>query len=147
MKVLEQPNSPGWAYSIGLFHTFNHPDIVVFGLDHDLMHSIINSVGDDVRSGKRFEEDKQYAELIETYECAFKSVKLVWYYPFLGYATWFYKGMGYPVLQCIWPDKESVFPWESDFNPDWVSAQPLLFYDDPASARTSELLRSLEMGG
>ena len=145
IKVLETNDSPGWAFSIGLYRTFNHPEVVVFGLNDDLMHSVINSVGDDVRAGKRFEEGKQYSNLIEAYDCTFKTVNVVWYYQFLGYANWFYKGTDYPALQCIWPDKKSVFPWEPDFNPDWLWAQPLLFHDDPISARTSDLLRSMDV--
>jgi hypothetical protein len=145
MKVLEQSNSPGWAYSIGLYRTFNHPEIIVFGLNFDLMHSIINSVGNDVRSGKRCEDNRQYSELIEAYSCMFKTVNLVWYYPFLAYANWFYKGMDYPALQCIWPDKKSLYPWEAGFNPAWLPAQPLLFFDEPVSARTTDLLASMNL--
>jgi hypothetical protein len=124
MKVLELSDLPGWACSIGLHHNFNHPEVVVFGLNSDLMHSIIKSVCDNVRSGKRFEDGRQYPELIEAYSCTFKTVNVVWYYPFLGYANWFYKGTDYPVLQCIWPDKKSLYPWEPGFNRNWQSAQP-----------------------
>lgn len=145
MNVLELSDSPGWAYSIGLHHNFDHPEVVVFGLNSDLMHSIINSVGEDVRSGKRFEDGQQYPELIEAYSCTFKTVNVVWYYPFLGYANWFYKGTDYPVLQCIWPDKKSLYPWQPGFNPDWQSAQPLLFFDEPVSARTTDLLASMNV--
>ncbi|MBV8896751.1 MAG: DUF4262 domain-containing protein, partial [Acidobacteriaceae bacterium] len=28
MKVLPEDNNPGWAYSIGLYHTFHQPDII-----------------------------------------------------------------------------------------------------------------------
>ena len=68
----------------------------------------------------------------------------VWYHHFLGYANWFYQGEDYPALQCIWPDKNSRFPWDPEFKPDWLWAQPLLFHDEPVAARTEELLKSLE---
>ena len=42
VKIFEQEGTR-MAFSIGLFHNFGHPEIVVFGLDPDLMHSIINS--------------------------------------------------------------------------------------------------------
>jgi hypothetical protein len=35
-------------------------------------------------------------------------------------------------------------PWEPEFNSSWLWAQPLLFYNDHGSARTAELLRSME---
>jgi hypothetical protein len=71
-------------------------------------------------------------------------VNPVWYGPFTGYATWFYKRMDYPVLQCFWPDFDSHYPWEQDFNQDLLWAQPLLFKEDATSAGANELLRSLE---
>jgi hypothetical protein len=87
MKVLDQADSPGWAYSIGLYKNFSHPEIVVFGLGSNLMHSIINSIGEDVRSGKAFALDGRYHDLIEAYACTFKNVGRVWHQPFLGYAN------------------------------------------------------------
>ena len=145
VKIFEQEDAPGWAFSIGLFHTCRHPEIIVFGLDSDLMHSVINSIGDDARSGKRFEVDKHYPNLIEAYSCTFKDVSKVWYPSFLGYAMWFYNGMDFPVLQCIWPDRDSRYPWESNFNPNWLWAQPLLFHEEPESAHAIELLKSLDL--
>lgn len=144
MKVLDHNDLPGWAYSIGLHYNFGHPEIIVFGLDVELMHSMINIIGDDVRSGKRFEIDQKYPDLIEAYSCTFKQVMPTWYEPLLGFANWFYKGMNYPVLQCFWPDFDARFPWEGEFAEDMLWAQPMLFYDNPSSARAEKLLSSLE---
>ena len=143
LKIFEKDETPGWAFSIGLHKNFNHPEIVVFGLSDRLMPSVINSIGEGVRSGKSFAVDGLYPDLIDTYSCTFKPVNRVWYYDFLGYANWFYKGQNYPALQCIWPDKNHYFPWEPEFNPNWVWAQPLLFNEDPDSARTVALLQSM----
>ena len=144
VKVLEDSDSPGWAYSIGLHRNFSHPEIIVFGQDVDLMHSIINSIGKDVRSGKQFQVDGKYADLIEDYLCTVRNVHPVWYEFFTGYATWFYDGVDYPVLQCFWPDFDGRYPWEENFNQDLLRAQPLLFEEEPTSARAIELLRSLK---
>jgi len=144
VKVLEQDDMPGWAYSIGLYRNFNHPEVVVFGLNGDLMHFVINSIGDDVRTGKIFEVDAKYPDLIEAYSCTFKPVSPVWYDDFLGFANWFYQNHSYPVLQCIWPDRNSRYPWEAEFNPSWLWAQPLLFHDQADMAQTAELLKSMK---
>jgi hypothetical protein len=145
IMVLDQDDSPGWAYSIGLHHTFNHPEIVVFGLELDLMHSIINGIGEDIRSGKTFEIEKRYPDLIDAYLCTFNTVNEVWYDTFLCYATWFYEGSDFPALQCFWPDFDARFPWEPHFNKDLLSAQPLLFHDEPVAAEASDIIRSLDL--
>ncbi len=144
VKVLEKDETPGWAFSIGLYRNFNHPEVVVFGLDGDLMHSVINSIGDEIRAGKIFAVDGEYPDLIEAYSCTFKQVSPRWYHDFLGYANWFYKSQNYPALQCIWPDRNSRYPWEPEFNLSWLWAQPLLFHEEPKAARTIELLKSME---
>jgi Domain of unknown function (DUF4262) len=144
VKIFETNETPGWAFSIGLYQNFKHPEAIVFGLNDELMHSVINSIGEDVRAGKSFEIDGKYTDLIDEYSCIFKPVNNVWYYHFLGYANWFYESEDYPVLQCIWPDRNSSYPWEPEFNRNWLWAQPLLFYNDPESARTAELLKSME---
>ena len=144
IKVLDQTETPGWAYSIGLHRNFAHPEILVFGLNVDLMHSMINSIGEDVRSGKSFEIDQKYPDLIEAYACTFKPVAPIWYDSFVGFASWFYDGNDYPVLQCFWPDFESNFPWEPGFNQNLSWAQPLLFHADPNQAQAIDLLRLLD---
>lgn len=140
IKVLDQADAPGWAYSVGLFQNFAHPEIIVFGLDLDLMHSIINSIGAEVRSGKTFEIDNNYSELIEAYACTFRRVAPVWQDFFCAFASWFYKGSDYPVRQCFWPDFEGRYPWEANFDETLFSAQPLLFNDDLASANVNGLV-------
>jgi hypothetical protein len=67
LKVLDQPDVPGWAYSVGLYQNFAHPEVIVFGQDIDLMHSMIHAIGDSVRSGKTFEVERQYPDLIDAY--------------------------------------------------------------------------------
>jgi uncharacterized protein DUF4262 len=143
VKILEKDETPGWAFSVGLFRNFNHPEIIVFGLNDEVAHYLINAIGEQVRAGKTVSVDGLYPDLIDTYSCTFKPVNEVWYDDFLGYANWFYGEQNYPVLQCIWPDKRHRFPWDPQFNPAWLWAQPLLFNEEVHSARTAALLQSM----
>ena len=143
MKILDLDDAPAWAYSIGLYRTFNHPEIVVFGQQLDLMHSMINSIGEGTQAGKTFELDGLYPDLIEAYSCTFKPVQTVWYEALFGFANWFYDGTEYPVVQCFWPDFDSHFPWEADFNQELSWAQPLLFHDTLSATGAGDWLKSL----
>ena len=142
--ILEKDDTPGWAFSVGLYENFKHPEVVIFGLAPEVLQDVVNSVAEDVRSGKSFEIDGMYPDLIDTYACTFKPVNKVWYDDFLGYANWFYQSHDYPALQCIWPDKNNIFPWDPEFNPHWLWGQPLLFHEDAESARTVALLASMK---
>ena len=144
--IIRVPGSdevPSWAFSIGVFHTFGHPEIVVFGLPLENLHQIINSIGRAIRQGGSFPPDSQSDDVLEGRSCLFRAVHEAWYKPFLGYAIWFYQGTSFPAVQCLWPDRYGRFPGEPQYDPDLANLQPLLWEPDPASARTEATLRAL----
>jgi len=146
MIVSPDGANPGWAYSIGLFHTFRHPEILIFGLDGDLMHQLINHVGQGARDGARIEPERDYGDILERYRCMFRPVKTSWYPHVLGYATWFYKGSAFPALQLFWPDKSQRYPWDPDFEARFLGDQPLLFQAGSDEARARYLLATPSRG-
>ena len=70
-----------------------------------------------------------YAGFLEGFEVRFISVDKARYHDYFGYAAWFYSSWDFPALQIVWPDKQSLYPWDAEFNPDWKAAQPLLDRD------------------
>ena len=66
VKIVEKDETPGWAFSVGLYKNFNHPEIVVFGLNDEVAHFLINAIGGEVRAGKRFATDGLYSDFIDT---------------------------------------------------------------------------------
>jgi hypothetical protein len=118
---------PEWAFSTGLFHSYQHAEIVIFGLPLDTMHKIINNIGDEVKKGDTFGPDKEYQEIFAKCVCRFREVKSRHFKDYLGWAMWFYEHDPFPVLQCFWPDKEGKYPWEPGCSQAVISAQPFLF--------------------
>jgi hypothetical protein len=53
---------PAFAYSMGLYENFHHPEIVVFGLNLDLMHRLINFACERIREGQKYEEGQEYGD-------------------------------------------------------------------------------------
>ena len=143
INISEDNGRPGWSFSIGLHHTLSHPEVIVFGLGTDLGHRVINGIGEAIQAGNRFEAEQEYADILANVRCTFKQVHKKWYKWLLGYATWYYEGDDFPVLQCIWPDKQQHYPWQPMFKAEWASLQPLLFHRDRVSARAVELIESL----
>jgi hypothetical protein len=127
LALLEADNYlPAFVYSIGLFKKFGHPEIICFGLKTSVMGVILNHVRDLIKQGQTFEVNKPYNDFLEGYNIQFITVDKEYYANYLGYAGWFYDSFDFPVLQLVWPDKQSNFPWDADFNPDWKFKQPLL---------------------
>ena len=128
LALLEADNyMPAFVYSIGLYKKFNHPEIICFGLKTEVMAGILNDVCDLVKNGETMEKGKLYSEFLVDYDVQFVEVKKEYYQNYVGYAGWFYdKTFDFPLLQLVWPDKQSKFPWDEEFNPDWKFKQPLL---------------------
>src|SRR5262249_53986273 len=49
-------HEPPFLYTIGLMQSFNHPDLILFGLDADNTHALFSQLVDDIRAGKSYAE-------------------------------------------------------------------------------------------
>ncbi|MDO7876316.1 DUF4262 domain-containing protein [Hymenobacter sp. ASUV-10] len=118
--------SPNFAYTIGLFKTYGYPELICFGLDLDLLHSVLWSGKELLDKQPMPDQGIGYPDFIGEYDVRFLTVDKKWYKNYFGYGYWFNGSWDFPALQIVWPDKQALFPWEDDFNPDWKSGQPLL---------------------
>lgn len=128
--VPECAEGPSFVYSIGMMHTLDHPEVIMFGLDIELMWRIVNDIGADVRNGRRFIDTGLYEGVIEGFACKVKPVAEAHHTTYLGYAMWHRRHVGrigtLRAVQCLWPDRDGVFPDEQNCDPDVVRLQPLL---------------------
>ena len=127
IKVGAGRSEPAFAYSMGLYQTFGHPELIVFGLDFDTMHQLINDVGARIQRGECIRDGQVDENLLDGYRCVFRSVNKRHYDQFLCYAGWYYRGWEFPALQLIWPDMSGKLPWECGFDERYAADQPMLF--------------------
>jgi hypothetical protein len=131
LKVFDENGEmPDFAYSVGAYHSFNQPEIILCGLELDDMHKIINEVVEAMKAGKQILADTPYPDFLDGYDCVFRPVKKSHYEEYLGYANWFYKGEDFPALQCFWPDRNGHYPWEENFAQGLIDFQPRLYEDE-----------------
>jgi len=128
LTLIEADNyMPAFVYSIGLFKKFGHPEIICFGLKTEVMASILNHACDLIKNGEILTVDKSYRGFLEGFSIQFIKVDKEYYLNYVGYAGLFYnQTFDFPLLQLVWTDKQNNFPWDKDFNPDWIFKQPLL---------------------
>lgn len=117
---------PGFVYSVGLLHTLGHPEILIMGLSHSTGAQLINLMGDGIGAGQRYEAGQRYYDLAKGLSLAFVRMNQRYYRDYLGYALWFYRTLDFPVLQCVWPDKTGVFPWEKGYDSRFFQKQRVL---------------------
>ncbi len=118
--------SPSFAYSIGLTKTYKHPEIICFGLPTNLGHEIINDVAEIIKSGEIFESGKIYTEIFKNSRATFLKVdkRNIRYYFSAGLN--YYKEEKFNAFQLIWTDRNDKFPWEENFEEEFLYKQPLL---------------------
>ena len=107
MNIFADESGPGWAFSIGLYVNFGHPEVIIFGLKERTAHLIINDICGRVARGERFEAGDRSNLLLEGLDVSFVDFALPHYRDHLGYGNWFYSSLPdlYPVLQLVWPDR------------------------------------------
>jgi hypothetical protein len=120
---------PGFAFSVGLYETFGHAEVILFGLNVGVMHRLINAIGEQIRAGERYEHLHEADEVLESHNVCFRTVERRHYREYLGYALWFYQGDSFPALQCFWPDVESRYPWHPECSRAIAALQPILSDD------------------
>jgi hypothetical protein len=85
----------------GILEKFGHLDFqVVIPLKPELVHGIFWDLVDQIISGKKFEEDKEYAGIIKNYNVMFRN---------------FCEG-DRNVLRLIFPDENGLYPFEQGCN-------------------------------
>ena len=141
--VMGEGGLPSWAHTIGLWHTHDHPEIIAFGLEMELVESVITIAATRVKEGTDFEAGEMNEDLLENHEVAFRDVNDRWQSPLMGYASGFYDGEDFPALQLFLPTNEGLFPWDDEFPDEIQFVQPILEHEDADSAHMSRLLEAL----
>jgi len=126
LKIFEADKGPGFVYSVGLFKTYNHPEIIIVGLKLDLAHILINNIGEDIKNGLRFQSGQMYNDILDNFKCLMIDVKKEHYKEYVGNGLWYYEGDNFPLMQCIYPTVKGIYPWEKDWPEDIKYLQPIL---------------------
>jgi hypothetical protein len=132
--VVVAPEEPALASacSVGLFRSFDHPEVAVFGLAPDVLEAAVERIAKRVRDGERFEGGDLAEGVLDDRPVAFRPIVPRHYPARLGYAVWYHGGPRFPALQCVWANPDGHFPWDRWFPRELRDAQPVLFEPEPA---------------
>lgn len=140
--VPEDDIGPGFAYTIGLAHTYGAPELAMFGFDVHGMHRMLNALGERAAAGDLLEEGQEHHEVIEGHPVRLRGVDLRWYRTYFGRAIEFYRRPPFPVRQVAWPDATDHFHWEVQAAERHRRSQPQLWLkpeEHPVGVWTAEL--------
>lgn len=118
--------SPSFAYSVGLFETYNQPEIICFGLPQKLGHEIINDVAELIKQGQTIKTKTNYDNIFKNSRAEFLPVDERNIDDYFGAALNYYDKIKFPAVQLVWTDRNNKFPWEDNFEEAFLYDQPLL---------------------
>ena len=77
LKAMEDNEGSAFAYTVGLYHSFGHPELIVGGLPLDVGHSVLNIAGESIRRGVRYSAATQSDEFLENRACTFRGMPVM----------------------------------------------------------------------
>lgn len=126
LMVLGTDYLPPFAYSVGLFKTYNHPEIICFGLPQQLSGDIINDIVEIIKRGECFKGGDISTEVFKDSKAAFLNVDPRNVGDYFLSDVKYYGHLNFPALQLVWTDRNDKLPWEEGFEEKFEFHQPLL---------------------
>lgn len=126
MNVFGDDEHEPFSYTIGLFQTYGHPELLIYGLSEETSHAILCIAAEAAARGQPLNMNEPTGELLEGYSCVFVPVPLKEYPEHVGFARWYYEGDNFPIQQIVWPSKEGYFPWHANATDSFRAVQPVL---------------------
>ena len=123
--ILPDEDSVAYSFTIGLYQSYGHPELIIFGLKSNVAHKVLANAVEALR-GKRLDLSQLSDELLEGSPCCFAEVPKACYYEYAGFAHWYYQGNDFPLYQIVWPSRSGYFPWHPKANEAFKLAQPVI---------------------
>ena len=132
LHVAAEGDLPGFSFSVGFWETLNAPEVIIFGLRHELTHEILWEVFRQIQAGKTLVDGERWTGLIEGFDCISRPVHPSQIDEHFGVAIWYRRyrtGLDdLRAFQMFWPGKlQGLFPWEAGCDEDVRAAQALLY--------------------
>lgn len=125
VHVPEVDERPGYSFTVGLWHSFEQPEVLVFGLPEEVAHELLNALADEASAGQKYLDDQKHAGLLVDYTVRFVALPPHCHAEYLATAVWAYDGGEFPAVQLVWPDKQGRWPWEPGVRDGFAASQPV----------------------
>jgi hypothetical protein len=105
---------PEYVYTLGMWHTYRRPEIVMFGLNGEDMQSWVNACVRLFADTGWPADEEPFTGVIDGHSTQLRTVDESWRDPLFGSAHRFYRLWPVPVRQLVWPDRDGRWPWDPE---------------------------------
>ena len=139
-----------WSYTIGLREAYQHPELLITGLDPFLAESVLSQLIEQVAQGHTFHDASSAKDILHRLTCAFRAVPSAMASVLMpvAHATAHAESHVEPngdsihVLQCVYPDHKNRLPWHLGYNNSWHEVQPIFNFESPLTRIEINLLQA-----
>ena len=104
-------SGPPFAYTVGLGHRAGHPELLMSGLDHRVMHHALNNVARRVMNGRWLAPGDMLEDVLAGVPVAIEQVADEALGETVTWSGWFHRHKP-EALAIVWPDRQGVFAWQ-----------------------------------
>ncbi|HEX6810134.1 MAG TPA: DUF4262 domain-containing protein [Planctomycetota bacterium] len=126
VHVPERGERPPFSATVGLWHSFEQPEVIVFGMPREVAHMLLDAIADEASEGKTFLSGSQHDGLLQHYAVRFLDVPASLRGEYFTAAAWAYDGAPFSAVQLVWPDKQGRWPWSEGVREAFRECQPVL---------------------
>jgi hypothetical protein len=101
-----------FVFTIGLWHTFRRPEVVMFGLHRTDMNGWLKKYVKLSAHRARPVEGELIENVLHGFPIQVRLVDRSWNDALFGTLYRFYQGVIPPVEQLVWPDRKGLWPWD-----------------------------------
>ncbi|WP_418058793.1 DUF4262 domain-containing protein [Pimelobacter simplex] len=111
LLIAGDDSGPAFAYTVGLGHRCGHPELLMSGLDHDLMHRSLNHLAQRIMDGRRLVPGDAIENVLGGVPVAVEQVADDALRETVSWSGWFHRRKP-EALALVWPDTSGVFAWQ-----------------------------------
>ncbi len=111
-----------FSYSIGFEESYGGPEILIFGLEREKAHALLNECAFVLKSGHKFVAEVNDENILSGgYSVVFKKLKEEHFDNYVGTALRYYQNKRFEAFVMFLPDSKHRFPWMRGY--DDISAE------------------------
>ena len=135
VNVIEDNGYPPWTYTIGLYETWQHPELIVIGRSRATSHAMLQSLSKDIELNDPPNLTDPDGHVLFGLKCHFLEVNARYYSDYVGFALWHYRKRRFPLYQVVWPNNDGHYPWDPAAARCFKEWQPVLSGSFPSCAK------------
>lgn len=114
-----------FSYSIGFADSYGAPEVLIFGLERDKAHALLNECANLLKGGHVIQTDVGDPNVLAGgYDVVFKAVRSDCFGGYLGTAARYYQDKPFKAVVMFIPDRGHRFPWQAGY--DYIPADESL---------------------